>query len=164
MTHAASHVAAPSSPLAKKRRPAATVGERILAAILAVCILAVLVTAACLTPSPAGLGTHRQLGMSTCGWIVTMDRPCPTCGMTTAFSCAANRRPLDALRAQPFAAFGAVAAATTFWGALHVAVFGSGLGFLTARIVLRPRVLWPLGVAWAASWVYKVLTFPGSVG
>ncbi|MBX3404119.1 MAG: DUF2752 domain-containing protein [Phycisphaeraceae bacterium] len=145
-------------------RARATIGERIAAAAVAAMILAVLVTAASLRPSPTGVGTHRQLGMSVCGWIATIDRPCPTCGMTTAFSCAANRRPLDSLRAQPFAAVAAVVAAAAFWGAAHVAVFGSCLGLLAGRLVLRPRVLWPVGVAWAASWVYKVVSYAGGAG
>lgn len=139
-------------------------GERVGAAVVAGLILTVLIVAASLRPSPSGVGTHRQLGMSVCGWIASIDRPCPTCGMTTAFACAANRRPVDSFRAQPFAAVGAVVAAAVFWGAAHVALFGSRLGFIAARVFLRPRVLWPVGVAWAASWVYKVVTYPGGAG
>lgn len=128
--------------------------------MVATCILAVLVAAACLRPAEKGIGTHTQMGMSQCSWIVMMNRPCPTCGMTTAFAAAANLQPMRAVVAQPFAAIGAVLAGGVFWGAVHMAVFGSRLGHVFARITLRPRVLWPLGAAWAASWVYKVLTMP----
>lgn len=144
----------------RSRAARATRGERIAAAVVAVGILAVLVTAASLTPSDRGLGTHKQLGLSECSWIVSMGKPCPTCGMTTAFAGAANLRPLESVRAQPFAAVGTLACAAVFWGAVHMAWFGSRLGHLAGRMVLRPRVLWPLGAAWAASWVYKVLTMP----
>ena len=129
---------------------------------MAVGVLAVLVTAASLTPSDRGIGTHKQMGLAECSWVVTMGKPCPTCGMTTAFANAANLRPLESLRAQPFAAVGTVLAAAVFWGAVHMACFGSRLAHTFSRMLLRPRVLWPLGAAWAASWVYKVLTMPGA--
>ncbi len=57
-------------------------------AIWAACSV-VLGIAAWLTPSPSGMGTHTQLNLPQCGWIVMMDLPCPTCGMTTAFAFAA---------------------------------------------------------------------------
>ena len=47
--------------------------------------LAPLVIAAALSPSNAGHGTHRQLGLPACGWQTNMGLPCPTCGMTTSF-------------------------------------------------------------------------------
>ena len=48
--------------------------------------LAVLITAAWLTPSPAGHGTHTQLGLPPCGFLVFTGYPCPGCGLTTAFA------------------------------------------------------------------------------
>ena len=38
-----------------------------------------------LEPSPTGWGTHMQLGLPPCGFLVLTGRPCPSCGMTTAF-------------------------------------------------------------------------------
>lgn len=155
----------PPVPAATPPRVAAraTSGERIAAAIIALCILAVLVTAASLTPSQSGLGTHKQMGLSECSWIAMMGKPCPTCGMTTAFASAANLSPVASIRAQPFAAMSTLTAAAIFWGAVHVALFGSRLGHTAARAFLQPRILWPVGTAWAASWVYKVFTMPATV-
>ncbi|MBT4523937.1 MAG: DUF2752 domain-containing protein, partial [Phycisphaerae bacterium] len=48
--------------------------------------LALLSIALLLTPSADGIGTHTQLGLPACGWILAADLPCPTCGMTTAWS------------------------------------------------------------------------------
>ena len=45
-----------------------------------------LVTAACLTPSPKGYGTHQQLGLPECSIKMIYDLPCPSCGMTTSWS------------------------------------------------------------------------------
>ena len=39
-----------------------------------------------LTPSPAGLGTHQQLGLPQCTVRTLFGVPCPSCGMTTSFA------------------------------------------------------------------------------
>jgi Na+/melibiose symporter-like transporter len=48
--------------------------------------LAVVITAAFLTPSSEGHGTHTQLGLPPCGFLVYTGVPCPGCGLTTSFS------------------------------------------------------------------------------
>ncbi len=35
---------------------------------------------------PRRIGTHRQLGMPPCSFLVLTNWPCPSCGMTTSFS------------------------------------------------------------------------------
>lgn len=39
-----------------------------------------------LTPNARGYGTHEQLGLPPCSFMSWCGRPCPTCGMTTAWS------------------------------------------------------------------------------
>jgi len=39
-----------------------------------------------LEPDPRGFGTHEQLGLRSCTFLTVTGRPCPTCGMTTAFA------------------------------------------------------------------------------
>ena len=73
---------------------------RMVAGLVLVGCVAVLATAAWLEPDPAGYGTHRQLGVSACGMMATTGVPCPTCGMTTAFSLAIRGRWIEALQAQ----------------------------------------------------------------
>jgi len=54
---------------------------------IAVTLATLLITAACLTPSPKGYGTHQQLGLPPCTFQVMFDgKPCPSCGMTTSWS------------------------------------------------------------------------------
>jgi hypothetical protein len=134
-------------------------GERIGAGVIAGLCLTLLAVAAALSPDAAGHGTHEQLGLPPCGWLLATGYPCPTCGMTTAFAAAAEGDLLTSLVTQPVGALLAVATAATFWIALHVAVFGSRLGQLCGRL-WRPRWLWIFAGAWAASWAYKIATWP----
>lgn len=49
-------------------------------------LLGLLVVAWFLEPDPEGKGTHQQLGFPPCGFLLISGRPCPSCGMTTAWS------------------------------------------------------------------------------
>jgi hypothetical protein len=64
--------------------------------------LAVVITAAMLTPSPSGHGTHTQLGLPPCGFLVFTGYPCPGCGLTTAFAHMVRLQLLGAWHANPF--------------------------------------------------------------
>src|SRR5947209_2100708 len=45
-------------------------------------LIGLLATAACLTPSPRGMGTHQQLGLPPCTVVQWFGVRCPSCGMT----------------------------------------------------------------------------------
>ena len=47
--------------------------RRLLAGLIAVVTGGILLTAWLLTPDASGNGTHTQLGLPTCNWIVLMD-------------------------------------------------------------------------------------------
>lgn len=68
-------------------------------AALGVGLLAPLIVAAILTPNPEGRGTHQQLGLPPCSMVVLFGRPCPTCGMTTAWANVVRGKWRDALQA-----------------------------------------------------------------
>lgn len=89
-----------------------------------------------------------------------MGRPCPTCGMTTAFCHMAHLRPGASFNANPIGSALALASGAGFWIALHAALTGSR-GVVLLNRLLVPRVLWTVAVVWAASWVYKIVTWPG---
>lgn len=59
---------------------------RLLSMFSGIVLLALLVIARGLTPSPAGFGTHEQLGLPPCSAIVLLNIPCPACGMTTSWA------------------------------------------------------------------------------
>lgn len=64
--------------------------------------VAVLVTAALLTPAAAGHGTHTQLGLPPCGFLVYTGYPCPGCGLTTSFAHMIRLQVHGAFHANPF--------------------------------------------------------------
>lgn len=142
----------------KTRNRSATVAERVWSALMALVAVAPLVVASRLSPDPAGHGTHRQLGLPECGWVVAYGKPCPTCGMTTAFTHAASGRLDRAAVAQPAGTVLAVLAAGVFWVGAHTAVTGSRLA---PEVVgrLNARHAFGLVGVLVAGWVATLLTF-----
>jgi hypothetical protein len=116
--------------------------------------------AAGLTPSAAGHGTHGQLGLPPCGWVLAMGRPCPSCGMTTAFAHAADGELARAAWAQPAGLLLAVLAAGAVWAAAEVAVLGSNLSPIAAKLV-GGRLLLAGGAVVLAAWIFKLATWGG---
>ena len=134
--------------------------SRLWAAVVAACLLAVILAAAWIRPDARGHGTHTQLGLPPCAWALTLGKPCPTCGMTTAFAYAAEAQPERALATQPLGALLALATAAGFWAALHAAAGGLATGTVMAKWV-RPRTL-VLGLALVvAAWGYKLAVWQG---
>ncbi|MBT8469616.1 MAG: DUF2752 domain-containing protein [Deltaproteobacteria bacterium] len=48
--------------------------------------IAVLAVALAIQPDVRGYGTHTQLGLPPCGFLLLTGSPCPGCGLTTAFA------------------------------------------------------------------------------
>jgi hypothetical protein len=107
------------------RAPAAA---RLLSLFVAVGIAIVFALSALVEPSPAGHGTHLQLGLGQCTFLQATGWPCPMCGATTSFALMAHLRPVDAFVNQPFAAFLFL---------LSAVVFG-----ISAGEVVDPRRRW----------------------
>ena len=130
--------------------------SRVGAGVLGLGILAVLVVAAWLEPDARGHGTHEALGMPACGWVVAFDRPCPTCGMTTAFSLAADGRYIESFLTQPMGAMLAAFGAAGVWVLGAISLGGARLWDEIA-VLWRPKVVWTgvamLGLAWAYTFV-----------
>lgn len=74
---------------------------RVGGAAVALAAASLLTVAAWLSPRADGVGTHTELGLPPCGFLVSAGVPCPTCGMTTAYSLMAHGHFLAAVRAQP---------------------------------------------------------------
>jgi hypothetical protein len=79
-----------------------TAVSRLAWAILFLVPTAVLTTAAFLHPAAIGHGTHTQLGLPPCGFLVLTGLPCPGCGLTTSFANMIRGDAIDAARANAF--------------------------------------------------------------
>jgi hypothetical protein len=107
--------------------------------------LAPVVVAMQLAPDPRGWGTHEQLGWQPCRIRQWFDRPCPTCGMTTAWSLSVRG---DIAAALAVSVGGVALLAGTIAGAAWLsasAIAGRWLGGTP-----RPRTAWWLAVVWLA--------------
>jgi hypothetical protein len=78
--------------------------------------------------------------------------------MTTAFALAADGQLGTAFRVQPMGCTLVLATSMGFWAAVHVAVTGSQLATVCARL-LKPGLLWGVAGATAAAWAYKCATW-----
>lgn len=116
--------------------------------------------AARITPDARGFGTHTQLGLSACSWVVSFGKPCMTCGMTTSFAHAAAGDLGASFRTQPMGAMLAVMTAAASLGGLHMAATGSRLDRLAGGL-LRPRFVGVMAAFGGAAWLYKLATWPG---
>lgn len=141
------------------RRPVGVVGRGV-ALVLALGCLGVLAVGSSMAPSAAGHGTHQQLGLPPCGWVVAYGKPCMTCGMTTAVCATTHLRFAEALRAQPAGLALALGMGTAFWIGAYVAATGSRLGHRAAALLSRRGTLAGIVVLAVGSWGYKWATWP----
>ncbi len=136
--------------------------ERWFMGITAVMTWVVLGVAFSLQPSEQGFGTHEQLGLQPCGFVLMSEKymdykiPCPSCGMTTSWSFASKGRFLSSIVTQPMGFFlFCCAVVWAVWG-LACALFGVRfLGWID-RLPATPSALTVIGLGIAA-WVYKII-------
>jgi hypothetical protein len=95
---------------------------------LATVLIGLLAMAGRLAPDPRGYGTHEQLGLSPCAILRLTGRPCPTCGMTTAFAWFVRGEPARSWRANPAALLVATASMALVPWLVAVAATGKAPG------------------------------------
>lgn len=128
---------------------------RVAAGLGAGVLLALLVTASWLRPDPTGQGTHQQLGLPPCAWRVILGIPCPTCGMTTAWSHLWRGEIQQSLQANPAGIVAAGMAAALAAGLASSA--GRGRWSMLLRVptawIAAVISLWAVLLAW---WVWRL--------
>jgi hypothetical protein len=134
--------------------------RRIQALLVGTGAIVILAIAAWLSPSADGVGTHKELGLPPCGWIVAADIPCPTCGMTTAFSYTVRGNFLSAFKTQPFGLFLAVCVAITGILGFTIAFTGRPKTSFWYHWMTTKTLFIIAGLA-AFAWVYKILAHRG---
>lgn len=121
---------------------------------LALACASPLAMAAVLTPSTEGMGTHTQMGLPECGFVIATGYPCATCGCTTAFAHAADGSLLTSFMTQPFGALLALALAMMTLIAGWSAISGMKLAPLGQMMATRRFVLTWI-VLLLGAWAYK---------
>jgi hypothetical protein len=74
-------------------------GLRCALGLMGTVLIAMLCVAVALQPEPRGRGTHQQLGLPPCTFVMLWNKPCPTCGMTTSWANLVRGRVPSALKA-----------------------------------------------------------------
>jgi len=141
--------------------PGARLRRRLVAALAVLASGTLLGLAAWMQPASEGLGTHEQLGLPECGWILTMNLPCPTCGMTTAFAHAADGDLRSSLVTQPMGAMLALGTAVMFVAALITLVSGTGVFVQLAGRSWTTRTPWAIAGLLLIAWAWKMATHRG---
>lgn len=146
----------PLGPVVYAERAGSPLRARLLAGLVLFGCSGVFGVAAVLTPDPAGLGSHEQLGLRPCGVVALTGYPCPTCGMTTAFAHAVRGELFGALAAQPAGLVLVVLLMTVAALAAHTVLTGRSWTVNWWRVspVWIPSMLVGLIVA---GWVYKLV-------
>ncbi|MBT8468100.1 MAG: DUF2752 domain-containing protein [Deltaproteobacteria bacterium] len=70
----------------RNESPGATLSTRLIWLGIVAGSVAVLAVALAIEPDVRGHGTHTQLGLPPCGFLLLTGSPCPGCGLTTAFA------------------------------------------------------------------------------
>lgn len=130
---------------------------RSIAVLVLVGTLTLLGVALWVEPDSSGLGTHRQLGFPACTSITLTGYPCPTCGMTTAFSHTVRGQLPSAFMAQPAGLL--LALMTILIGVLSLLTITTGQIATINWYRLSPTwvVLLFLAVILLA-WLFKIMT------
>lgn len=146
----------PLGPLLR-REPVVDLGWfRVKAGAVALAALAILSLAVWLKPDARGFGTHEQLGLAPCSMVALVGLPCPTCGMTTAFSHTVRGQLWAAFLAQPFGLLLALAVVGVLILSLHSLVSGKRWTVNWYRI--SPG--WSLTLAiclFGLAWLFKII-------
>ncbi|MFA9479049.1 DUF2752 domain-containing protein [Phycisphaerales bacterium AB-hyl4] len=114
-----------------------------------------LLVAAWLEPSGSGTGTHQQLGLPACGFLAGTGLPCATCGMTTAFSHAADFNLAAAFATQPAGAVLAILTAMTAILTGYAAITGMVLTPIF-QLIFRPATIVALVILLLLGWAYTL--------
>ncbi len=140
----------------------ATPFQRLISGLIASFCLIVLLVALKVSPSPTGSGTHQQLDLPACSW---MERgvPCPTCGMTTAFSHVVRGQLLSAFLVQPAGAVFAILCFLLAGVMTYVTVFARQIDYFVLYYYWK-RIVFSLIGIFVLSWLmlYSMAAFKSS--
>ena len=134
--------------------------RRIHALVVSLVAMILLSVAVFLTPSVDGIGTHAQLGLPQCGWIAVANLPCPTCGMTTAWSHTVRGEFSSAFMTQPMGML--LALMTVFIAIGSMITVCTGYSFQPLLYRFPPSKIFILVIVLTlTAWGFKILLHRG---
>jgi len=130
--------------------------QRCLLAALGLALSVLLSVAVMLEPNRRGFGTHEQLGLPPCTFVVLFEERCPSCGMTTSWSHLVRGNVTAAVAANPGGAMLCVLAmVSTPWllasavrGRWLVGVPSDAAWFAAGGLVVTTSILHWLWLSW----------------
>jgi uncharacterized protein DUF2752 len=129
--------------------------SRFLAALVGAGLLAALFVATQLRADPRGLGTHEQLGLPPCSFIIWTGKRCPACGMTTAWALMAHGHVVQALRTHTTGALLAVLALPVGLAAAAMAIGGRRLAWQPGDVLVAATSVLLAGAV-LAEWIVRL--------
>ena len=131
--------------------------RRVKAGIVFSICLGVLIVAANLRADKRGMGTHQQLGLHECQFKLQNGYPCPTCGMTTAFTHAASGRLIASAGVQPAGMILAILTAMSAIVSGYILVTGSAVMILVWSMVKMRMLIAGLLLLLGLGWGYTIV-------
>lgn len=123
--------------------------------LLALGLVAPLGVATALRPDGRGFGTHQQLGLPPCTFLVLFGRRCPSCGMTTSWAYLVRGQIAGALAANTGGTLlGALTAVAAVW-LLASGLRGRWLGWVP-NTTLVTWLLVGVGAVTFVDWVIRL--------
>ena len=138
--------------------------SRIIVGLIATLLWAIIITSWYVSPSADGFGSHTQLGIPKCSWVVEYNRPCPTCGMTTAYSLTARGRLITAFITQPAGCIFALVHFALTALLTYIAIAGKYPFYLVVMVNYHAyRILFTAIIVILAGWGWTWLRFTGKI-
>ena len=144
-----------NSPGPHERRPLRW-HQRIGLAALSAALAGLLIVARTLTPDERGHGSHEQLGLPPCTFHLIFQRPCPACGMTTAWAWLLRGNVERALAANAGGALLAMLSLAAVPWLLAAAVRGRWLGGAWGDWTLAAVAL-AVSLVTAGQWLWRIM-------
>ena len=129
---------------------------RLVSLVILFACSSVLGTAVWLSADANGMGTHRQLGLAPCGFLVGTGLPCATCGMTTAFTHAAHGNLLQSFITQPAGMLLCLLLAIMTILSSYTLIVGISLTPVL-QLFWQPRSFLYGGILIGLAWGYKII-------
>ncbi len=117
-------------------------------------MLSLLMVARWLEPDPRGRGTHEQLDLPPCGFLLIFGKPCPSCGMTTSWSHVTRGQFLSSIHANAGGFLMAIAAAVAGSVLIGSAIKGQWIVAPSVNVVLFAAIT--VILAALLHWVFKL--------